>query len=149
MPEQECVMKVSARNVLSGVIVKIELGSVNAEVHIQLQSAAIVIAAITKESVSQLKLAVDQTVLALIKAPQIILVTQLAGYRLSARNQLTGKIAAIKMGAVNAEVDITLGDGETLVSTVTLDSVSALGLSKGQEVTAVFKAGAVILAAPV
>ncbi len=84
--------------------------------------------------------------LALIKAPQIIIVTDFGGYRLSARNQLKGIITDVKLGAVNAEVDIKLEGGELIAATVTNDSVETLGLYKGQTATAVFKAGVVILA---
>ena len=39
-----------------------------------------------------------------------------------------------------------LSGGEIIAATVTNDSVETLGLRKGAEVTAIFKAGAVILA---
>ncbi len=84
--------------------------------------------------------------IALVKAPQIILVTDFGGYKLSARNQLAGEITQVKPGGVNSEVDIKLKGGDSVAATVTNDSVENLGLKKGQAVTAVFKAGAVILA---
>jgi molybdate transport system regulatory protein len=52
----------------------------------------------------------------------------------------------LKLGPVNAEVDIELSGGELIAATVTNDSVETLGLQKGQAVTAVFKASAVLLA---
>jgi molybdate transport system regulatory protein len=73
-------------------------------------------------------------------------VTDFGGYKFSARNQLQGTVAAIKQGAVNSEVDITLSGGEQVITTVTNDSVEALGLKAGLTATAMFKAGAVILA---
>ncbi len=76
------------------------------------------------------------------------MVTDFAGYRLSARNQLQGKVVEVKAGQVNAEVDLELAGGEIIAATVTNDSVENLGLRKGQTATAVFKAGAVILAVP-
>jgi molybdate transport system regulatory protein len=85
-------------------------------------------------------------VLALVKAPQIILVTDFAGYKISARNQLAGTVTAVKLGAVNAEVDLELAGGQVIAATVTNESVNALGLAKGKTATALFKAGAVILA---
>jgi molybdate transport system regulatory protein len=47
---------------------------------------------------------------------------------------------------VNSEVDIKLSSGDKIAATVTNDSVEILGLRKGQTATAIFKAGAVLLA---
>jgi molybdate transport system regulatory protein len=76
----------------------------------------------------------------------VIIVTDFGGYRISARNQLEGKVVQVKPGAINSEVDIELKGGEKVAATVTNESVEALGLRQGQTATAVFKAGSVILA---
>lgn len=141
-------MKVSARNQLIGTVSEIVMGAVNAEVHVVLKGGEILVASITKESVESLAIKTGMNVLALVKAPQLLLVTDFGGYRLSARNQLQGTVVDVKSGPVNAEVDLELPGGEKLAATVTNESVAALGLSKGKPVTAIFKAGAVILAVP-
>ncbi|MCV5714166.1 TOBE domain-containing protein, partial [Escherichia coli] len=51
----------------------------------------------------------------------------------SARNQLTGTVSAVAMGAVNDEVELTLAGGAKLVAIVTHSSQQALGLAKGKE----------------
>ena len=139
-------MLTSARNQFSGTIKEVNIGAVNAEVVIGLKGGETIIASITKDSVENLGLKSGKDVLALVKAPQIILVTDFGGYKLSARNQLAGEITQVKPGAVNAEVDIQLKGGDLVAATVTNESIENLGLKKGQAVTAVFKAGAVILA---
>lgn len=139
-------MLTSARNQFSGTVKEVKIGTVNAEVLISLKGGEIIIAAITKDSVEHLGLKSGLDVIAMIKAPQIILVTDFGGYKLSARNQLAGEVIKVKPGAVNAEVDIKLNGGNLMAATVTNESVESLGLKKGQAVTAVFKAGAVILA---
>ena len=139
-------MKSSARNQFSGIINEVIIGAVNAEVHIGLHGGETIVASITNESVETLAIKAGLKVLALVKAPQIILVTDFGGYRVSARNQLTGLVTLVKPGAVNTEVDIESKGGEHITATVTNDSVETLGLLKGQTVTAIFKAGAVILA---
>lgn len=139
-------MKASARNQFSGTVSDVVIGAVNAEVHVNLKGDVNIVASITKDSIDALGIKAGVAVIALIKAPQIILVTDFGGYKLSARNQLQGTIAEVKAGAVNAEIDIELTGGERVVATVTNDSVDSLGLRKGQAATAVFKAGAVILA---
>lgn len=141
-------MKASARNQFTGTVSEVILGAVNAEVHVNLKGGETIVASITKESVDNLAIKTGIEVVALIKAPQIIIVTDFGGYKISARNQLKGTVTQVKPGAVNAEVDIELAGGETVAATVTNDSVETLGLRKGQAATAIFKAGAVILAVP-
>jgi molybdopterin-binding protein len=64
--------------------------------------------------------------------------------RLSARNQLSGRVTAVRLGAVMAEVSIDVG-GQTLVAAITRDSAEALGLREGDRVTAVIKSTEVIV----
>lgn len=139
-------MKASARNQFTGIVNEVLSGAVNAEVHLSLKGGETIVASITKESVENLGIKAGLEVIALVKAPQIIVVTDFGGYTLSARNQLQGTVTQIKPGAVNSEVDIELKGGDKVAATVTNDSIESLGLRKGQSATAVFKAGAVILA---
>ncbi|PKM13536.1 MAG: transporter [Gammaproteobacteria bacterium HGW-Gammaproteobacteria-3] len=139
-------MKASARNQFSGIVSKVAIGVVNAEVHVGLNGGETIVASITKESVETLGIKTGIAVIALVKAPQIIIVTDFGGYRLSARNQFPGTVSQVKPGAVNAEVAIELKGGGEVAATVTEGSIATLDLRKGQPATAVFKAGAVILA---
>jgi molybdate transport system regulatory protein len=139
-------MKASARNQFIGTVSDVRIGAVNAEVHVSSRGGETIVASITKDSAESLGIKTGIEVIALVKAPQIIIVTDFGGYRLSARNQLKGTVTVVKPGAVNSEVDIELSGGEQVAATVTNDSVDTLGLRKGQAVTAIFKAGAVILA---
>ncbi|CAA9890076.1 Molybdate transport system regulatory protein [Candidatus Methylobacter favarea] len=139
-------MKASARNQFTGTVTEVRIGVVNAEVHIGLKGGETIVAAITRESAETLAIKTDLEVIALVKAPQIIIITDFGGYRLSARNQLQGMVTQLKSGAVSTEVVIALKGGEQVAATVTNDSVEALGLRQGQQATVVFKAAAVILA---
>lgn len=65
--------------------------------------------------------------------------------KLSARNNLKGKVKKIIPGAVNSEVVVDLGNGLEVVSVVTRESVEGLGLKEGGEVFAVIKASNVML----
>lgn len=141
-------MKASARNQFSGTVTDVVIGAVNAEIHLKLNGGEVIVASITKDSVDNLGVKSGLAVVALVKAPQIIVVSDFGGYKLSARNQLQGTVTDVKPGAVNSEIDIELAGGDKVAATVTNDSVQALGLRKGQAATAVFKAGAVILAVP-
>ena len=139
-------MKTSARNQFTGTVNEVIIGAVNAEVHIGLKGGETIVASITKESVENLAIKAGLEVIALVKAPQVIIITDFGGYKVSARNQLPGTVALVKPGAVNTEIDIESKGGEQITATVTNDSVDTLGLRKGQPATAIFKAGAVILA---
>lgn len=139
-------MKTSARNQFVGKVKRVLIGAVNAEIYLGLNGGATLVASITKESVATLGIEVGVEAIALVKAPQIIVVTDFGGYKVSARNQLGGTVVAVKPGAVNSEIDIELGGGDIVAATVTNDSVATLGLTIGQPATAICKAGAVILA---
>lgn len=84
-------MKASARNQFTGTVSAVVIGAVNAEVHISLKGGASIVASITKESLETLAIKDGLEIIALIKAPQIIIVTDFGGYRFSARNQLPGQ----------------------------------------------------------
>ena len=74
-----------------------------------------------------------------------MVVTDLEGYRLSARNQLAGTITQVQKGAVNAEVVIGLPGGDNVAASITHEGVTALGLAVGAPAMAVFKVKSVIL----
>ncbi|MGF7135522.1 molybdate transport system regulatory protein [Paraburkholderia sp. EB58] len=67
------------------------------------------------------------------------------GMKTSARNQLCGKVASIKRGAVNDEVSLMLPGGQTIVSVLTHESTETLGLTEGAAAFALIKASWVML----
>jgi molybdopterin-binding protein len=66
--------------------------------------------------------------------------------KLSARNQLAGKVKAVKMGSVMAEVVIDIGGKKELVAAITKGSAEGLGLTLGDQVLAVIKSTEIIVA---
>ncbi len=138
-------MKVSARNAFAGIVASVHSGAVNAEVGVELPSGDKLVAVITVESVRSLQLTPGKPVVALIKAPWVMLMTDGSDIRLSARNCLAGKVTTVNAGAVNAEVVVTLPGGTEVVAIVTKDAVTELGLVPGVAATAVIKASSVIL----
>ncbi len=139
------IMKASARNQYFGKVTDVAIGAVNATVVVGLKGGDSIVATITKESVESLGIKNGVDVVALVKAPQIIVITDFGGYRLSARNQLKGTVSRIQKGAVNSEVVIELAGGDSVTATVTNESIETLNLSPGNPATAAFKAGSVIL----
>jgi molybdopterin-binding protein len=65
-------MKISARNILKGKIVKIVPGAVNSEITIELPGGATIVSVITNDSVDQLALAVGKEAYAIIKASNVM-----------------------------------------------------------------------------
>lgn len=66
--------------------------------------------------------------------------------KLSARNQIKGKVEKIEDGAVNGVVIVDIGGGQKIVSSITMDSIRSLGLKPGSPVCAVIKASSVMIA---
>ena len=141
-------MKTSARNQFLGKVNAIRIGAVNAEVDLTLNNHQLITASITKESAEKLAIRLNMSVIAWIEASQIVVVSDFGDYQISARNQLTGTIVNLNNNNISAEVVLSLAGGDTLTASISTDSLETLGLRKGQEVTAIFKAGAVILLVP-
>lgn len=68
------------------------------------------------------------------------------GMKTSARNQLFGKVLAVKHGAVNDEVVLALPGEHTITAVVTHESVQELGLAPGVDACALVEASWVVLA---
>jgi molybdopterin-binding protein len=65
--------------------------------------------------------------------------------KISARNRLPGIVRKIELGAVNAAVTLEIAPGVEVVSIITKDAVSALGLTLGEHAYAVIKASSVLI----
>lgn len=65
--------------------------------------------------------------------------------KISARNQLKGKVLEIKEGAVNAIVILDIGGGNKLSATISMDSVKELGIKVGSDAYAIIKATSVMV----
>lgn len=140
-------MKTTARNQFAGTVGAVELGPISAQVTIVLKSGDEITATMTAAAAKRLKLKKGKEAIALIKASAVVLVTEFAGWQLSARNQLAGTVSRIERGGVSSLVVLTLPGGATLSASVTNEGVEALGLKVGAAATAVFKAYAVMVAA--
>ncbi|MDH6245360.1 molybdopterin-binding protein [Mycobacterium sp. OTB74] len=66
--------------------------------------------------------------------------TTLSGVRLSIRNQLTGTIVGVDIGAVMATVKVRLDGSEQIItSSITKDAAEVLGLQPGMPATVFMK----------
>lgn len=64
--------------------------------------------------------------------------------RISARNQIKGTVREVKKGATTAHVLVDIG-GQVVTSSITNESVDALGIKPGSSVYVVVKASDVMI----
>jgi molybdopterin-binding protein len=66
--------------------------------------------------------------------------------KISARNVLKGKVIKVTKGAINTEVLLELPGGDQVVSIISKESATKLGLKSGKIAYAVIKASNVMIA---
>jgi molybdopterin-binding protein len=66
--------------------------------------------------------------------------------KLSARNQIKGRITAVQKGQTTAHVRLDIGNGIIVTASITNDAVDELDLKPGDEAVAVIKASDVMIA---
>ena len=142
---ESIAMKTSARNQFAGTVHAIRGGAINDEIDLEVIGGLHIVATVTRESRDELGLVKGAKAFALIKASSVILMTDSADVRLSARNQLAGKVTRVLPGAVNTEVVLDLPGGGSVAAIITNDSAKALAIAVGSAATAVFKASSVIV----
>ncbi|QCD53384.1 TOBE domain-containing protein [Campylobacter sp. RM16192] len=140
-------MSLSARNQLQAKITELKTGAVNSLVVASLKGGEIVKATVTVDSQNELDLKVGKEVVYIFKASSIIVAKGDNKLKLSATNQIKGKVAEVKLGAVNAEIDIEIAGGDKLSAIITNESAKNLALKAGDEVVAVIKASQIIIGA--
>jgi molybdate transport system regulatory protein len=144
---QRWSLRTSARNQWAGRVSRIRRGAVNDEVDVALTGGDRIVAVITRESTEHLGLRRGSDVLVLVKASSVLVGrgASTRSLRLSARNQLPGRVTRLERGAVNSEVVLALREGLTVAAIVTNDAVDELELAVGERASAIFKASSVIL----
>jgi molybdopterin-binding protein len=66
--------------------------------------------------------------------------------KLSARNQINGRVVEVRKGVTTAHVRIDIGNGIVITSSITNEAVDDLGLGVGDEAIAIIKASDVMVA---
>ncbi|WP_321393175.1 TOBE domain-containing protein [uncultured Desulfuromusa sp.] len=142
---QRMSMRISARNVISGTVCQITRDDSVALVVLELKSGHRISSVITNDSVDSLHLEVGSSAYALVKASSVMIADKEQSLKLSARNQISGRIINLSQSAVVGEVVLDIGSGETIAATITEGSIDKLGLFEGREVYAVIKSTSVII----
>ena len=66
--------------------------------------------------------------------------------KLSARNQIKGKVIGVQRGQTTGHVRIEVGNGIIITSSITNEAIDELGLAVGDDAIAVIKASDVMVA---
>ena len=65
--------------------------------------------------------------------------------KISARNQIAGRLVAIHPGAVNGTVKVDIGNGIVVTTSITEEAIADLALAEGDQVTVIIKASDVMI----
>lgn len=137
-------MSISARNQLHATVKTIKAGAVNDVIELALGENESLTAVITSESTQRLGLTTGKEVIAVFKAPSVILSTD-SELVFSARNQLSATVSEIKHGVVNAEIVVKTQSGREIVAMITEESAQKLQLSIGCSVNVLIKASHILI----
>lgn len=132
----------SARNQLEGTVTKVQEGAVNGIVTIDVNGTPVT-ATISMGSIENLGIKPGVPAVAVIKATEVMVGK--GELRLSARNQFPGKVISVEEGAVNGIVKLDVLGGNTMTATISMNAIRELGLTEGEEATAVVKATSVMV----
>jgi len=139
-------MKTSSRNTCTGKITNIIRGGLNDEVELTLEAGEKIYGQLAHSSAERLGLKEGSEAMALVKATEILLVSDNDDYEICCRNQFTGKVLKLVRGFVNGEVIIQTPSGLELNATVSLEGINRLRVERGAVVTAMFKSSNVMIA---
>ena len=137
-------VRISARNQLKAKITEIQKGAVESEIFLKLHDEGSFMAVITNDSLDTLGLKIGDEVYALFKANAVIISTDMS-LRKSDRNRFTGTVNRISRGSFDAEVVVTLKNGNTICSTMPIDTLDELNLQNEMEVVAFCKPNSIII----
>lgn len=141
---QRITMQLSARNQLNAKIKKIDFDSVNAVVCLQSQSGQDFFANISKNSIENLDLKLEDEAIAIFKSNNVMICTgEIIG--LSARNKIKGTVLELNFSEVSCEVVVDIGENQKITSNITKTSATELKLSIGCNIIAVIKSSDVMI----
>lgn len=138
-------MRLSARNQLKGTITNIAEGAVNGIVSIDL-GTTVIKSNITMEAIKDLGLAKGVEATAIIKASNVLFSSSDEPIEsISARNQIVGKVIAVKKGAVNGHVTIKTVENVRIMGSITNEAIESLDFAVGTPALAIIKSTDVII----
>lgn len=137
-------MQISARNQIQGIVESIILSEVNAQVLIKLKSGNTLVSSITKAAAQDLDIKKGDEVTAFFKSSNVLISTD-TNIALSARNKFDGKVSAITKDVINSELVVDIGNGDSVVSVITTNSIKTLDLKEEMPVCAIIKSSDIMI----
>lgn len=77
-----------------------------------------------------------------------VISSEVKGLKLSARNQLKGKVVAVEKGVITAKVKVEVNVPITVTAVITKEAVEELDIKEGDEVAAIVKSTEIMIAKP-
>lgn len=136
---------ISARNVLPARIRTMRDDGTTSRLDLELQGGESLVATLARASVVELGLRESDEVLAMVKAPWLMLLAGSGPVALSTPNQLAGTITGLVPGAVNSELRLRTHGGNELVAVLPRDAVAECGLAVGAPATAIVNPADVVV----
>ena len=136
-------MQISARNQIQAEVVSVESQNVNAKIHLKLKSGQKFVSVITNEAVESLHIEENQTVIAIFKSSAVLL-SNLRDEKCE-ENGVEGIVNKIEKDAENVKVQVDIGNHDTIVSVMPVDSLEKMELNEGSSVKAVIKANDIMI----
>ena len=136
-------MQISARNQIQAKVVSVECENVNAKIHLKLKSGKELISIITKDAVENLHIEENETVTAIFKS-SVVLLSNMRDAK-GEENGVEGIVTKIDKDAENAKVQVDIGNHDTIVSVMPVDSLEKMELNEGSSVMAMIKANDIMI----
>ncbi len=136
-------MQISARNQIQAEVVSVESQNVNAKIHLKLKSGQKFVSVITKEAVEDLHIKENQTVIAIFKSSAVLLFN-LRDEKCE-ENGIEGIVNKIEKDAENAKVQVNIGNHDTIVSVMPVNSLEEMELNEGSSVKVIIKANDIMI----
>jgi molybdate transport system regulatory protein len=137
-------VRISARNQLRAKVIKIQKGTIESEIFLELSGKDIIMAIITNDSLHALDIEIGTELYALFKANAVTINSDTT-LKKSDVNSFVGKIIRVNRDSFNAEVIVELKGEKTICSTMPIDALDDLKLQVGMEVIAFCKPKSIIL----
>ncbi len=137
-------MQISARNQIQGIVETIIFSEVSAQVLVKLKNENQLISNITKAAAHDLDIKKGDEVTAFFKSSNVFVSTDV-DIALSARNKFEGKVSTIIKDAVNSELIIDIGNGVSVVSVITTNSIKTLNLKENMPICAIVKSSDIMI----
>lgn len=143
---ERMALRTSARNQLFGKVVKIDKGSLNSRVSLELDGGEVLEAIITSSSIKSLDLTIGIELYALFKSNAVQLSSQF-DTESNVSNRFKGVIHRISQGDTHTEIVIKIGGKNTIVSTLKRETFDSAKLEEGSEVVAFCDPDSILLGA--